>query len=628
MQIDIRKLLLALPLLAAACGDAADPEPAPAERTIRVTVGSDARSGAPQRSTRTEIGDDGQTIRWSTDDEIALWASAAVGGAAFEALPFAMYHYNALYGEARFTGDIPEMTPGTYTYYAVAPCPERFEGTKASYTIPAEQLFEAERLSDDYVHLPYDILVADPVQSGALTEGDNSDRVNLSFRHKTHLLKIRIGENNLGKPLTHITLTFPRPVTGTLTLDAAAPDAAVQLTEGSRTLTLRVDRPFDQGTTLHAAIAPEDFTGEPITIRAYAVGRESQERTITPQRPFAAGHTTPIRYNVPIPDRIATTLRLRLAGDGRETLGEPIRSFTLTAPEGCAFDNGERIRTFEYTGEEYEMYLTESPEALSGQTIDVAYESEHAIVRNSFRMPAIVPEQENDLPLLTVPWLLFEDFSSLTQTSDSPDGNPGVGDTTTTGGDREIIDLSDRGLATQGWTATRVSTAAGQAVRLCARVENQSIAQNTYPARLDSAPFRGLKEGAKVNVQVTYNYKGGRWSMKMKLKWFQLVDDGPGNGQAVYSYGATTEQGGQAGGTAIPMPAATDVAIPRTEGGDRSQTQTFDDISLENSFVITDASNAHRASWQVSSTMDDAPVSGANGNFWLYIDNVRVKIVP
>ena len=107
----------------------------------------------------------------------------------------------------------------------------------------------------------------------------------------------------------------------------------------------------------------------------------------------------------------------------------------------------------------------------------------------------------------------------------------------------------------------------------------------------------------------------------------QLVDDGPGNGTAVYSYGYTDVQGFQAGSVAIPNLVESNVVLPATEGADRNQNQTYDGISYENSFVIPAATSLTRASWSVSSTINDAPIFGANGNFWLYIDNVKVSIV-
>ena len=69
------------------------------------------------------------------------------------------------------------------------------------------------------------------------------------------------------------------------------------------------------------------------------------------------------------------------------------------------------------------------------------------------------------------------------------------------------------------------------------------------------------------------------------------------------------------------------MTIPGTAGSDRNKNQNYDNISLENSFVIPSATPATRASWSVSSTMSDAPFVGANGNFWLYLDNIRVSIV-
>ena len=95
-------------------------QPQPEAGTIRVTVGSGPRIDI-SADTRTALGDDGVTVRWTDGDEIALWGLDAGGGERFSAAPFALWHYNASFGEARFRGDIPQLEAGEYTYLAVSP---------------------------------------------------------------------------------------------------------------------------------------------------------------------------------------------------------------------------------------------------------------------------------------------------------------------------------------------------------------------------------------------------------------------------------------------------------------------------------------------------------------------------
>lgn len=620
MRIHSRTILPALMLLALGCSKEEAGVSAP-DGLITATVGS-----GPQIEVKpmTELGDDGISVRWSTGDKIMLWALNADGEAILDGTQFALWHYNQSYNTAKFTAEIEPMTEGTYDYYALSPIPSSVSGTTASYIIASEQkgVFDGR----------YDIMIASPVKgAGALQEGDNSELINFRFTHKVHVLKIEIASNALGEPIEALELTFPRAVAGTMNTDIRDAEAAPTLTGGINKLTLHPDEAVDAGETLMAVIAPADIpSSEEIVIKAIGSNYESTEARMAGKN-FAEGHTTPIRLHVPEADKSSTRIRFSLNGTGEETLGEAVQSFTVTAPEGMDLGGGSNAHTFTVGEEPYELVFKELPAGISGAAFTVTFESENALLARSFVMPDITPFQTHNVPAFDIPYLLFEDFSSLNQTTGESD-NPGVGGTEVVSGDRTGIDLSQWGLSTQGWTGSRIGVEAGGAssangaVRICARVENQQVASNTYNARLDSAPFGDIKQGKSPSVRVTYNYKGGRWSMKMRLGWFELVDDGPGNGTAIYSYGYTDVQGFQAGSVAIPNLVESNVVLPATEGSDRNQNQTYEGISYENSFVIPAASSLTRASWSVSSTMSDAPVAGANGNFWLYIDNVKVSI--
>lgn len=323
--------LLALPLVFASCSETPAADTKPAAGTIEVSIGSGPKIGIRTGAqTRTELDEDGESVRWADNDRIVLWAVNSQAQTTIDRQVFKLWHYNAEYNTAKFTATVPEMPEDTYVYYAVSPEPVSAEGLKASYRIPAEQ--------DGTFSGDCDIMVAAPVEGTALQQGDNSEMVNLEFDHKVHVLMIRIPSNDLGEEISKITLTFPEPVAGTLTVDAADPSAAPQLTDGSNILTLSFDTPKKPDDTVYAVIAPVELTSEQeVTITATGTTRESRPKTF-PGKHFAEGHTTPISYSIPPVG--PTTLRVSLPDTGKSTLGENITSFTLTAAEGVDLSGG------------------------------------------------------------------------------------------------------------------------------------------------------------------------------------------------------------------------------------------------------------------------------------------------
>ena len=323
--------LLALPLVFASCSETPAADTKPAAGTIEVSIGSGPKIGIRTGAqTRTELDEEGKSVRWADNDRIVLWAVNSQAQTTIDRQVFKLWHYNAEYNTAKFTATVPEMPEDTYVYYAVSPEPVSAEGLKASYRIPAEQ--------DGTFSGDCDIMVAALVEGTALQQGDNSEMVKLEFDHKVHVLKISIPSNDLGEEISKITLTFPEPVTGTLTVDAADPAAAPQLTDGSNILTLNFDTPKKPGDTVYAVIAPVELTSEQeVTITATGTTRESRPKTF-PGKHFAEGHTTPISYSIPPVG--PTTLRVSLPDTGKSTLGENITSFTLTAAEGVDLSGG------------------------------------------------------------------------------------------------------------------------------------------------------------------------------------------------------------------------------------------------------------------------------------------------
>ena len=130
MRNKYRILLLAASILTIGCTQTPYNEGTPESRPINVEI--TARAGIGIES-RTALGDDGISVRWSPGDRITLWALDAGGAASFEAQPFELRHYDATYDEARFTGTVPAMAQGSYTYCAVSPQPATYDGTRVTY---------------------------------------------------------------------------------------------------------------------------------------------------------------------------------------------------------------------------------------------------------------------------------------------------------------------------------------------------------------------------------------------------------------------------------------------------------------------------------------------------------------
>lgn len=601
--------LLLLPLLAA-CSKAPEDATDPAAQTIEVAIGSGPRLDiTTQSATRTTLDEEGTQVKWQTGDQLALWAVNSASQRVIEAATFRLYHYNASYNSASFRGSIPALAEDTYSYYAVSPVPAATDGLQASYDIPAVQ--------DGTFHGEWDVMVAKPVTGEALREhdrkdangiSDNSDIVNLQFVHKIHVLKITLPKNDLGEPITEIELTFPTAVTGRLTVDASNPEADATLSGGSKTLTLRFAEPKDAGDVVYAMIAPVTLDeGQQISILALGESSESESRTFAPasaDRTFAAGHTTPINYNVPGLGRMFTRLNFRLDEAGANTLGEEIDTFTVTAPEGWVFEDGTRSRTFDVTGTgDYLIRFREYPNQTAETSgFQVTYDSEHALLTETFTLPAVTPETLNQVAAFRVPYLFEEDFSGIYGYSDHDNAGHGWTSDTTTG----AIDLGSQNLA--GWSGARTGAQANTSIRVCCRAQSVFGGSTLYRyhGRLDSAPLANLKAGTTANVRVTFNYGGGRSG---NSKFSPLAACGYTTTQGVINSQQDRNQNWYISGAQV---------IP-----DLGVNDSFTSLPYTMEYTIPSCSNQHRLSWEVNSTGE---ASTTNANLWLYLDNIRVSI--
>lgn len=591
MRIRIWTTLCILTLTASSCSQPA--ETGMGNAPLRVTIGSEPGIGM---EVRTALEDDGFTVRWVKGDRIALWSINETDQAQFSAVPFFLYSFNETYRSAKFTGTIEPMPEGNYTYCALSPVPESTEGTKGIYTIPAMQ--------DGAFHSEWDVMTAATVTGEALQEGDNSGAINLAFTHKMHLLEIRIPENRLGEPVKGLEITFPVPVAGTFKVDAANPDAEPELINGNNTLTIELPTPVEANEVVYATIAPVEID-KSLPVSLLAFGETGQSRAIRiPGKNFAEGHYTPIAFTVPEMEMIYTKLVFSLNGTGEATLGEKVERFTVTGPEGCDVGNGTNSCSFEVNeAGKYEIvFRHEFADGLSGETFTVSYESENAVVSDTFTMPPLKAETSNPIPALDIPYLFEEKFDELT----SDGGSFSFHDNAKTGGvnldgSTEAISLETYGLP--GWTAARVGGENGKCIRICCRTEHGAAYATRYHGRADSPALSGIKAGKTVAIEVTFDYGGG----------YNGYDFG-----AKVAYGYTTAQG------TIDSDTGTDWHIDgATSFTPYSYNGSFQSTPDRRSYRLTDVTSSHRLSWEIQTTGNKWT---KNGNHWLYLDNIQVTI--
>ena len=585
MRNKYRILLLAASILTIGCTQTPYNEGTPESRPINVEI--TARAGIGIES-RTALGDDGISVRWSPGDRITLWALDAGGAASFEAQPFELRHYDATYDEARFTGTVPAMAQGSYTYCAVSPQPATYDGTRVTYEIPAEQngTFDGS----------LDVMVAEPVADApALVEGLNSN-LSLRFRHKIHLLRIRIPGNQLGEPVTRLTLKFPVPVAGTMSLDITDAEATPTI-NGSNQITLRFDQPKDVGDVVYAAIAPVALEeSDLIEITATGELYESETRTM-PGKDFQAGHITPIAYTVPgAGGPVGTIIRFSLKDTGVNTLGEAVEKLWFAA-DGIALDKGSAANPFAVNDEgESELVFpddSDMPARLQrAGALTVYYGSEHATVSKSCTLGTLTIPGVNHITLPNVPYLFEEDFSGASNHDYS----------------NSTDELSGIGLP--GWGASRYEVQSGRAACYMYVGTNTSSIDNRR-GRLDT-PFLPLKEGASVSIKVSYNIGAPIVSGTLSSQWSVTCEFGTQVGT----------EGAISGDT--DMTQVVERFTP-ADGGDFTNPlpQSKTDI------LLTGATSATRLTWRAA---DYQKVSGGWFStitakyFYIYIDDIKVSI--
>ena len=573
-------LLTLITLLAVSCDSFEGIDsPAYSKEKVRVSI----KSGSP--SSRTSVAENGLSTIWSDNDQIAVWANNGTSNV-LNAQPFKLYYSIGSFAE--FTTDITPMGDGNFTYYSVHPVPASVSGTTA--TFPIEQVQQG---SFDGTN---DILVAYPATGGAL-ENEQTE-VSLTYKHKMHTLRMFVPDDveGMGEPIRRVDITFPTQVVGNVSVDYTSATTPATLANGSEVVSIEI---------------PEGLSASSDQARKYAYAivfpatmNESDQITFTVRsdnyrsvqsfgaRTLSEGGSTPVRLTCSPDNR--TILRFTI---GENFLGEKPIKVTFTAAIGEAV--ADCATTFDKYGY-YDLDVTDL-EGLAGQPITVTYESENAIVSQALTLPNYAAGRVTDITL-TVPYLLYEDFSTVGNIS-SNDGYTGGFSTGTKDGVSFL----------NGWSGGRVGASAGTAIRIACRRETSA----DYPARVDTAPLSGLKAGANVSVSWTFDYSMDRQEGGVAISMPLL-------GQYVY-LGSTTTQGAIKSGTNFYTSGigGQDGSFPvnfylNEVGG------SYTTISNTYNYVMANCGSTTRLTWL---TTNEHKAGTTNGTYWLYIDNVKVSIV-
>ena len=588
--------------------------------------------------TRTQINDDGKSTSWSPSDKIALWAkNEATQTYTLNQEVFSVYYRDIPSTSAFFTTTLDAAMPdASYTYYATYPTPVSVSGSTATFNLPATQDGKMGEGAAIMVATPQsDQGALDIITDQVANDEIKDSNLHLGMNHKMHALRMFIPDIDTKRyygfgedKVERIELTMPWNIVGTVSTDYTNPAAATTLVgNGSNTVTLELKEPIGptvaNGSTYdydyaYASIIPAPAADQSIydgVIEARVYSATQIARTTISlanaagRNTFEAGHITPLVLNCSdVRDRY--TLHFVL---GENNLGEAVQTITFYDEAGNLIYTINDVPNNMVAPGYHELDYTFSTDAekapyfaLAEQTLTVKYESEHAIVSNSFVMPAVNTPGLHTVTL-NVPYLFYQDFNSLSAFSDGHD-NPetGMGSDTY----NSSISLAEYGLS--GWSAVRVGMNQG-IIRVCCRYESGLWIAAYYKGRIDTSPMSNLKSNAKVRVM--FDYGGGS------------TDFGLGDaGASLMYFGHTTNSGNNTvGGSGKNVSIDNTIVSAVDVGLNASFDGSLKPYNNGNGIVVDSCSPSTRFTWAITTSKGSS--FAGNANYWLYLDNIKVQIV-
>lgn len=590
---------------------------------------------------RTSILENGLTAVWESGDELAVWARNSAGEFTLQNQIFKTYGLDNERGF--FTSTLASAMPeDTYTYFCCYPNPKSVNGTKVTFNIPSIQ--------DGLVSGGADVMIATPESHGAMTslpEVEDHSNLQMKMKRMMHQFRFFVPEEDAllgdGK-IERILMSFPSGVVGDVTLDYSDVTAAPVLSDPQSDIELNLVKPIgvSKGGEYEFAclsMAPVKFEeGQSLNIvKAYTKDKIAYFDSIDLKaKECLAGHSTPVKLKIMKLVDYAGIIYFTLSGNN---LGENPRKITLEAPSGCkwgdngttqfVYDPGREILLQEVIAVKFEQDL-DAYKSFGNKQIKVTYESENAIVTEDITMPAISNSGTTNMSL-TVPYLLFEDFSCV-HTEGESYGNNDYSST-----DREQPgSILDGYMTHTGWNAARYWIKAGSCVRINTRYQAVKIYvlfDSYHYGRLDTPSLSGLKSGKSVQLSLEFDAGGykhkdsaigltsynlsvathtnasnplngiptGTETVKVSLSGINLVK----YSTTINDFGSTYE-----------------VCAVGNECGENDFGKEFNSFRT----ILPNATSSTRICFYPSFSLESSGDIGQNVEFNVYIDNIKVKI--
>ena len=545
-------------------------------------------SAAPSADTKLVIDPtDMKSVSWEQDDLIYIWANID-GGSEFTLTeqPFfirELLHENKL-GVFSSVLSTP-MAIGKYTYYSTFPKPSSTDGLNVTHKI--------SQIQDGAYSDTKDIMATMPLVSSELAPAQSIYK-KLHFKHLTHLLKIEISaDRNLFKdPIQSLVIKFPENVVGDYVVDLADPFAPVNLLNAYSNVRIDFPTPIMSQTVVWVYIAPTTIKGE-IHFGAIGDGTGGTNLiSVNIDKTFEAGKVTPIKLTIP-PKTEPKKINLKVAVNN---LGEDITKVTATAPGDALFSNGKNVQAFELGTDGYlsiqyydELFLDEFKKG----DIKLVYESKSVLLSGySINLNNLTPDEKNNYfkEDLVFPYLLEQDFSEVLDKNNSENVNASW--------------LTDFGLS--GWSGAKWTTSNRTSLSVHSKTERPQATWIIYAdhGNVVTPPFAKLKDGVKVQLDVSFNYSGSL---------------GGGASAMSFNLGSTTNASAEGINTEIPNRAHV-VNVTPINGSPVN-------INLQGRYAIENVTNNTRLMWVPK--VEDPPYHFTKRRIYtgaLYIDNLKVSI--
>ena len=567
--------------------------------------------------TRTTVLPDGLSAIWQPGDQLAAWARNSAGDFTLQNQIFKTFGLHNKRGF--FTSTLAAAMPeGEYTYYVSYPAPTSVNDTKATFWLSSTQ--------DGKVSNGADIMLATPVQHGPLTsisESDDQERLSLQMNRMMHQFRFYVPSEDTklnGEAIERIVLSFPTPVVGNVQLDFTNPSRSAILLSGYRDVNINLEEPLTREAQNFACVSfvPTKFTaGQYLDITAYTDDMIVELDPIDLcAKNCLAGHSTPVMLIVKALKEYPWQIKVRLSANN---LGENVKSISFNAPGGCVWpDSNSNVYTYNpgreiNVGDEFVFRFADEAQyrAFSKQNIAITYDSDNAITYQNVTLSDLSANDKVSVSL-TVPYLFYEDFSTIADFNF--DVVTGAQGTAVTGYDLSIPNSQKNNVnpgLRSGWTGARTGGGVGQSIRVGSRVDRVGGYTHTY-GRLDSPAMSALKDGVEVTVSVMFNYSGGR--------------DGDNGYSPRAVVGYTTSEGpikGKTGSFSSDEDGWENILDPILVPS-ISVSGTYSSITQSMSTTMSGFTNQCRLSWMIRASGKGGFIS--NGNQWMYIDNIRVKI--